>query len=110
MNVSTIPAATFAVIGQAIGGSSAAPAPEADPSQRRAEAARVLLGQGDPTGLPEFKRYALSFHIEKETNRIVVHVIDPETKQVLRSVPPEDVLRALQHAAVPPGALVDHQA
>ena len=112
MNVSTIPAATFAAIapGGTTGATPSASAPPVDPSRRRGETARVHLGEGGPSAVPEFKPYALSFHLEKETNRIVVQVIDQETKEVVRSVPPEHVVRALQHAAAPHGALVDRQA
>lgn len=93
--------------------SHAAKATDARPAEHTARAARektarLILG-GDGSSIPEFKRYTLSIRMVENTNRIVVHVIDPETNQVVRSVPPEDVVRALrEHGS--PGALVDREA
>ncbi len=86
----------------------AAPPEHANAAKARAHAARLILGGGDPAGVPEFKRYTLSIHMVEDTNRIVVQVIDPETQQVVRTVPPEHVIAALRDAQ--PGALVDEQA
>ncbi len=110
MTVSTIPAATFAAsaLGPPFGATASDEARTANPDARDTPSA-IGGASGGPT-LPEFKHYALSFRVEKETNRIVVQVIDSETKQVVRSVPPEDVVRALRHAGGAPGALVDAQA
>lgn len=36
--------------------------------------------------------FQLSFSIHKETNRVVVKVIDPESNKVLRQIPPEELL------------------
>lgn len=34
----------------------------------------------------------LVFSIDKDTNEVVVKVIDPETKEVIRQIPPEELL------------------
>jgi uncharacterized FlaG/YvyC family protein len=86
-----------------------APAKEHAAREARERTARLILGGVDGGTIPEFKRYTLSIHMTEDTNRIVVQVIDPETKQVVRTVPPEDVVRALRDQTAP-GALVDEQA
>jgi len=114
MNVSTIPAATLAAPELAAPARGASPATATRDTSggadgTRAHAARLLFAAGTSGPLPEYDRYALSFRVEKESNRIVVQVIDVETKQVLRSVPPEDVVDALKHASAVHGTLIDQQ-
>ena len=55
------------------------------------------------------KPYTLSFRFEKELNRVVVKVIDPETGELLREIPPEAVIEALKQLRKAPGALVDEE-
>jgi hypothetical protein len=62
-----------------------------------------------PVPLPEFRRYELAFRLDKELNRVVVQVIDGETGTVLRTIPPEDLARALKQLNAPPGVLVDQE-
>ena len=38
-------------------------------------------------------RFKLSFRVDEATNEVVVSVIDPETKDVIRQIPPEELLR-----------------
>ncbi len=56
-----------------------------------------------------FKPYSLSFRFEKELNRVVVKVIDPETGELLREIPPEAVIEALKQLRKAPGSLVDEE-
>ncbi len=56
-----------------------------------------------------FKPYSLQFRFEKELNRVVVKVIDPETGEALREIPPESVIEALKQLKKAPGALVDEE-
>lgn len=56
-----------------------------------------------------FKPYSLSFRFEKELNRVVVKVIDPETGELLREIPPESVIEALKQLRKAPGTLVDEE-
>jgi uncharacterized FlaG/YvyC family protein len=56
-----------------------------------------------------FKPYALSFRFEKELNRVVVKVIDPETGELVREIPPEAVIEALKQLRKAPGSLVDEE-
>ncbi len=36
--------------------------------------------------------FELSFHIHKETNQLIVQVLDPKTNEVIREIPPEELL------------------
>ena len=56
-----------------------------------------------------FKPYSLSFRFEKELNRVVVKVIDPQTGELLREIPPESVIEALKQLRKAPGTLVDEE-
>jgi hypothetical protein len=56
-----------------------------------------------------FKPYSLSFRFEKELNRVVVKVLDPETGDVIREIPPESVIEALKQLKKALGTLVDEE-
>jgi len=56
-----------------------------------------------------FKPFSLSFRFEKELNRVVVKVIDPQTGELLREIPPESVIEALKQLRKAPGTLVDEE-
>ena len=60
--------------------------------------------------LPEFERRSLSFRLDEELNRVIVQVIDPETHDVVRSIPPEELLEVLKHLRSIRGALLDEEA
>ncbi len=57
-----------------------------------------------------FKPFSLSFRFDEELNRVVVKVIDPETGESLREIPPEAVLETLRRLRSAPGSLVDEEA
>ena len=57
-----------------------------------------------------FRPYSLSFRFEKELNRVVVKVIDPETGEVVREVPPESVIESMKQLRKSGGRLVDEEA
>jgi uncharacterized FlaG/YvyC family protein len=57
------------------------------------ELAKDFVNEADP---PAFKQYELSFRMDRDLRRVIVHVLDAETKEVVRSIPPEDVVRSLQ--------------
>ena len=62
-----------------------------------------------PSPAESFKRYSLSFRFEKELNRVVVKVIDPESGEAIREIPPESVIEALKQLKKAPGTLVDEE-
>lgn len=59
--------------------------------------------------LPEFRHYELSFKLNEERGRVVVQVIDSKTGSVVRTVPPEELLKALRQTADPRGVLLDRE-
>jgi uncharacterized FlaG/YvyC family protein len=62
-----------------------------------------------PSPAESFKPYSLSFRFEKELNRVVVKVIDPESGEAIREIPPESVIEALKQLKKAPGTLVDEE-
>src|SRR5213594_3577554 len=69
------------------------------PDQSPSEVARddAPAPTAEQIKLPEFRETELSFRIEQGLNRVVVQVIDAKTKTVLRSIPPEELLRLAKH-------------
>lgn len=80
----------------------AAPADPAAAAERAAVVARAVQ-------LPEFRRYELAFRRDQELNRVVVQVIDAETHAVVRSIPPEELARALRQLQAPRGVLLERE-
>ena len=50
----------------------------------------------------------ISFSIDKDTGKTVIKVIDNSTKEVIRQIPPEDVLRIAARIKELVGILYDH--
>ena len=81
------------------------PKPEADPVS-----SRELLKQVQ--NHPQMIRRNLEFSIDEETGREVVRVIDSDTKEVIRQLPPEQILRMIAQIqelrdSMTPGVLLD---
>ncbi len=51
----------------------------------------------------------LSFSVDKDTGKTVIKVIDTETKEIIRQIPPEDALRVAAHIKELVGILYDHK-
>lgn len=49
-----------------------------------------------PPSLPDYPRRELSVRHERELNQVVVQVLDSETKEVVRQIPPDEVLSVLK--------------
>lgn len=87
-----------------------APKPQQPATTRKSATEEAPPAAAEPKApAPAFKPYALSFRFEKDINRVVVKVIDPETGELLREVPPEEVIAALKRLRKTPGALVDEE-
>jgi flagellar protein FlaG len=52
-------------------------------------------------------RTKLSFNVQKDTHRIVVRIMDTETDQVIRQIPPESMLRVSEEIRRVLGSRVD---
>ena len=88
-----------------------APKPHAPPdAKKHTEHERPPAPEEAPPPVESnFKPYSLSFRFEKELNRVVVKVIDPQTGELLREIPPESVIEALKQLRKAPGTLVDEE-
>ena len=56
------------------------------------------------------KNTALSFSVNKELGKMIIRVIDQDTKEVIRQIPPEETLRLLARMAKNIGMLMDQEA
>lgn len=41
--------------------------------------------------------FDLSFHIHKETNQLIVQILDPQTNKVIKEIPPEEMLKLAEN-------------
>ncbi len=85
------------------------PAPPPD-----GHAAPTPATESEPPGpkhvqLPDFPNYELSFRLDKEHGRVVIQVIDSKTGEIVRTVPPEDLSRALRQLPDGRGVLLDRE-
>jgi len=87
----------------------AKPRPPEDQKRRDSEESAAPAESKRPPG-SHFRPYALSFRFDKELNRVVVKVFDPETGDLVREVPPESVIEALKQLRAAAGPLVDEEA
>jgi flagellar protein FlaG len=67
------------------------PAPPTDSETASAESVFEA-----PPSLPDYPRRELSVRHERELNQVVVQVLDSETKEVVRQIPPEEVISVLK--------------
>lgn len=88
----------------------AKPRPPAPDAQRHEDKKTAAPEEPKPPPVLSFRPYSLSFRYEKELNRVVVKVIDPETGELVREVPPEAVIEALKQLRETAGRLVDAEA
>jgi flagellar protein FlaG len=58
-------------------------------------------------GLNDFfkqERHSLEFSVDQASGRVVIRITDAETDQVIRQIPPEEVLAIVRHLAEGPDA------
>jgi len=84
-------------------------AAERTAAERAAAAERAVEQVAKTIQLPEFRRYELMFRRDKELDRVVVQVIDGKTRAVVRTIPPEELARALRQLRAPRGMLLDQE-
>ena len=51
----------------------------------------------------------LAFEVDRPSNRIIIKIIDTETEEVIRQIPPEEMLRIMHHIDELLGLLVDER-
>jgi flagellar protein FlaG len=88
----------------------AKPRPPENEKKRAEHEKSVAADEPKQASVQSFRPYSLSFRFEKELNRVVVKVIDPETGEVVREVPPESVIETMKQLRETAGRLVDEEA
>ena len=59
--------------------------------------------------LPGFPRRELAFRLDPETHRVVIQVIDSDTKTVLRQYPPDESIQVLKQLRESRGLILDEK-
>jgi hypothetical protein len=59
--------------------------------------------------LPDFPHYDLQFRLDEESGRVVVQMIDSKTGAVVRTIPPESLMKSLRGLADSRGLLHDSE-
>lgn len=59
--------------------------------------------------LPDVSRRELSIRVSQETGRVVIQVLDSDTKAVVRQIPPEEALDLLRHLPQKRAVFVDRE-
>ena len=87
--------------------------------QRRAEKQRTAEDEAkDAAGastqrttvkLPDFPLRELAFRLDPDTHRVVIQVIDSETKSILRQYPPDESIQVLKQMRESRGLLLDEK-
>jgi flagellar protein FlaG len=78
---------------------------QASSQANAAEIAKAL----DPP-ISAFRNTALSFSIHEGLGKTVIRIIDQDTKEVIRQIPPEETLRLIARMAKSVGMLMDKEA
>ena len=76
--------------------------------QKEAEQ-KIIEGIEEASGKIEAQYKELKFSIHKDTKRIMVKVVDKETKEVLREIPPEKVLDIMAKVEKNAGLYIDEK-
>ena len=66
--------------------------PEQSPRQEPPEADRVSEAVEKLNELVQNQKRSLYFSVDQDTGRTVIRVIDPDTSEIVRQIPPEEVL------------------
>jgi flagellar protein FlaG len=87
--VGRVPELTGSAAGRGVG---RAPTPSHPPEQSPPEADRVSKAVEKLNELVQNQKRSLYFSVDQDTGRTVIRVIDPDTSEVIRQIPPEEVL------------------
>lgn len=77
-----------------------------DASLREEEAQRPPAAPPAVENLFRRAGFQLSFRVDEETKRVVISVIDQESKEVIRQVPPEELLELAEKLDAARGSVV----
>jgi uncharacterized FlaG/YvyC family protein len=95
-------------------GSARAAGRERNEGRQEAEKPRARPPEEPPpradVRLPEITRHDILFRYDRELNRVIVEVVHPETRAVIRTIPAEEIVQALKVMRRAQGALLDEEA
>ncbi|MBU2549678.1 MAG: flagellar protein FlaG [Proteobacteria bacterium] len=90
--------------------------PESNPVPEKAAPAEPAVTVQVERAIQEIQDFAaehdvnLNFSVHKATGRTVIKVIESETKQVLREIPPEEILKMVESLEKMAGVLLSTKA
>lgn len=58
-------------------------------------------------GLKEFHDRGIRFSVDEETEKVVIKIVDSGTNEVIRQIPPEEVLNMIRHLNEFQGLLIN---
>jgi flagellar protein FlaG len=91
--VGRVPELTGSAAGRGVGrASTPSHPPEQSPRQEPPDADRVSKAVEKLNELVQNQKRSLYFSVDQDTGRTVIRVIDPDTSEVIRQIPPEEVL------------------
>jgi flagellar protein FlaG len=73
----------------------------------RAQLERAVAGLNEAA---QSYRRSLRFSVDEDSGRTVIRVVDPETDEVVRQIPPEEVLNVARRMGDSAGALLQAEA
>jgi len=81
----------------------------ADDEARNAPDDAAAARADAPSPAPEFRLQQLAIRKHPDMNRVIVQVIDAETGEVVRQIPPEEWVQVLERLQSAKGVLVDRE-
>jgi flagellar protein FlaG len=101
---------TQLLVGRAAGAVGAAAADEAAEPVEEATPAQVETAVQAVNAALETRSISLQFEIDKDTDKVIVKVVDQTNGVVIRQIPTEEVVRIAKVMGKAPGMLVSQQA
>jgi flagellar protein FlaG len=77
---------------------------DADTAQKKIPAEEIL---DQIKALTEDGSYSVRFEMEDKTNKMVVRLVDVESGEIIRQLPPEELINLTEHLKELRGSLVD---
>ena len=93
-----------------VAGTTAAAAEMAAGAVEQATPAQIETAVREVNASLESRSISLQFEIDKDTDKVIVKVVDQTNGEVIRQIPTEEVVRIAKVMGKVPGLLVSHQA
>lgn len=101
---------TQLLVGRAAGASVAPEADEAADAAEEATPAQIETAVNAVNTSLEIRSISLQFEVDKDTDKVIVKVVDQTNGVVIRQIPTEEVVRIAKVMGKAPGMLVSQQA